>query len=57
MPYGNNPADNPHSATYWSLAHVALQLRLGLLPEQWSGTRFADFDHPAGHGTDMKSLA
>ena len=36
---------------------MALQLRLGLLPERWTRTRSTGLNHIARHGTNMKIRA
>jgi hypothetical protein len=51
--YGNNLADHTYFIAHRSITHVALQFRLGILPERWFRARSADHYHIAGPGTDM----
>jgi hypothetical protein len=55
--YGNNLADHTYIIAHWSITHVALQFRLGILPERWFRARSTDHHHIAGPGTDMTSVA
>ena len=55
--YGNHFADHTYFIAHWSITDVALQFRLGLLPERWSRARSADHYHIAGPRTDMTSVA
>src|SRR4029077_7221143 len=55
--YGNDTVGNSHFAARWRPAHLAIQLRLGLLSERRSGTCFIDLSHFAGHGTHIRIFA
>jgi hypothetical protein len=49
----HHPPDYPGSAACRRITHLALQHRLGILPERWLG---ASFDHRAGFGLDGTRL-
>ena len=51
--YGNNLADYSDFVACWCLAHMALQLRLGLLPERRDRVGLTNLGYIVGFGTDI----
>src|ERR1700682_6219176 len=61
-PNANSPAGDSHFAVAWCASHVAIQLRMGLLPQRRNRSRPADHRHsgaywPAVNGAAVSQIA
>src|SRR5262245_2875088 len=50
----HDPARHPDSLAAWRAAYVAVQLRLGLLPQRWAGAHPDHPDHPGRRRTALR---
>jgi hypothetical protein len=55
VPSVNNSGYYSDPAADWRTSHVALQHRMGILPQRWAGIGADNRDHPGADGESLRA--